>query len=381
MKSMTIIDVKNIILLHINKLKSFSVIGIIAFIIIGILIINSRHKIEKYMYDNFPFQAHILKFIAKYNELVQDNSNRNKAFRGKDGWLFLGNDYARTVDALQGVNIDSRAHQRFFSLIRDLANQCRTADIPFMVMIGPNKHTIYPEYLPDWLHPVNTGVREALAASLEQEGIPVFDPTALLKSNKNKRLLYYRTDTHWNIAAGAIAYNGLKNFISSHFQINWPPLPAYELIDGQTGAGDLIRIGNFQYFNLRDGDTFILKWYIQPSLLRYSYDGESYNLAKFSIDIESEKNSHIDFNSTDIIVNNSEKHIDIIKNTAPISQQTVVIFGDSFEASISPFFNNIFKKVIYISRAGAPLWSSELLKYLNPDIIIFLCVERGFIHG
>lgn len=364
---------------YVRNLSRLSIIIIIVLTIIVCQTIISKNKITKYINKNFPLQNYILEFVAKFNEFTQDNPNWNKAFRGKDGWLFLGNDYNKTIDALRGADMDGPPRQYLFNLIHNLADNCKEANIPFMVVIGPNKSTIYPEYLPDWLQPVDSGVRNTLKASLEQKGISVFDPTPLLKSNKDKRLLYYRTDTHWNILAGSLVYNELKNFINSQFQLDFPPLPPHILDDGPTHTGDLVRIGNFSYLNIKDGDNFILKWETQPSLRRYSDNGTSHYLATVAMDMLSRKNPETVFQATGSIINNNQNHIDIIENSMPISQKTIVFFGDSFVAAISPFFNNVFKKTIYLYSMSANLWTAELLKYLNPDIVIFLCVERIFL--
>jgi hypothetical protein len=75
-------------------------------------------------------------------------------YRGKDDWLFLGNAFSRTVEKLKLTIVpkdsEVEATTEIFSKISKTASQFNTKVI---LIVGPNKSSIYPEYLPDNLAP------------------------------------------------------------------------------------------------------------------------------------------------------------------------------------------------------------------------------------
>jgi hypothetical protein len=335
--------------------------------------------VNTYIFEHFPFKNRLIDLIGILNELTGDSPNINKAFRGKAGWLFLGNDHHRTVDALIGKDVGGASRQYAFKLINDLATRCREAGAPFTILVGPNKHSIYPEFLPDWLKPCSTGVKNRLTVGLEKNGIPVFDPTVLLTSSKQAGVLYYRTDTHWNMLAGSIVFEGWRHFLKTRLALDLPQPAPYSLHPAPPYRGDLVAIGNFFRLPINTGDNFTLEWATPYDLIKYVYSGQPFDA--MINQVSSRKGDQQFFADNQTQHNNDGDTIIVIENQASLTPLTLVSFGDSFTQSLSPFFHNIFRRTIYINKYASFAFTTEMLKKINADLIIWLTVERSYIAG
>jgi hypothetical protein len=122
-------------------------------------------------------------------------------YRGKADWLFLGNTFERTVDKLELVTLPDAA------LIDDsnqnmiqVAKKAAALNIPVALLIGPNKESVYSEYLPDDIVPSKKRYLNFFLDRLkETPNLTIYDPTEdLIALKKTEGILYWMTDTHWN---------------------------------------------------------------------------------------------------------------------------------------------------------------------------------------
>jgi hypothetical protein len=288
--------------------------------------------IDDFLVDHFPLRTPLLGLSVALYEAGGDNLDMDKSYRGKENWLFLGNNYGRCVDKLQGLVILSRnslKHQTVvYSNIRDAA---KNNGAEFFIFIGPNKSSIYPEHLPPVIIPARRRFISHLLESLNETGVKVYDPTARLVGEKSGGLLYYRTDTHWNARGAYEAFEGFRKWAG------FPELPPLSLEEAPEFKGDLVDIGGYKNFPLSVGDNFTLHWSVPPSL---------------------------------------HEEGGLIKNVHAASEKTVWVFGDSFARALSPYITATFKEVRFF-------WHGEFGKAISsdfprPNMILWIIVERNF---
>jgi alginate O-acetyltransferase complex protein AlgJ len=90
--------------------------------------------------------------------------------------------------------------------------------IKFYVLFPPDKHTIYPEYLPASIERGPSPTRlDVLTAALRSRQVDVVDIRQPLLQAKGSDILFHRTDSHWNGYAGFIAYQALLAEMSRSF--------------------------------------------------------------------------------------------------------------------------------------------------------------------
>jgi len=136
---------------------------------------------------------------------------------GRDGWYYwLGEDarsldrhYRRTLEFPQ-ASVDATINE-----LNRRAEWLAARGIPYVVMIVPEKFTIYPEYLPIWVRAGDGPTPyDRIAAGIKQAGRATFiDLRPALRAEKDQRRLYYKTDSHWNYNGAVIGYRELMRTV------------------------------------------------------------------------------------------------------------------------------------------------------------------------
>lgn len=290
-------------------------------------------EFESYYNDRILGRSAFLRLSNKIYAQGKADQNPNKCYRGKEDWLFLGNDYDRCVDALTGVwtpSAQQRSNQiKFFTEVEKTVRACGAE---FHMLIGPNKSTIYPEYLPPLTFPAKKRCISPAVEALKAKGISIFDSAETLLKNKDKGLLYYRSDTHWNHLGAKIAFEAFLN------QTEVGKLPPVNLVPQKEHRGDLVNIGGYKKFPLKKGDNFAPRWV------------DSANKAS--------------------------------------SDKTVLVLGDSFSDALMYYLEGMYKDVHRIHYDKLVIRSTDmpkLTKYIQemkkkPDIVLWVQVERIFAH-
>ena len=271
-------------------------------------------------------------------------------YQGQEGWLFLGNTYDDTVAKLKLASPPPPEDiERETELFANLAEAAETANTSVALLIGPNKSTLYPEYLPNEIEPSErryvtyfTDRWDAIA------NLTVVDPVEdLLRNKESAGLLYYRTDTHWNDMGAFLAFSVLAD------RMGWP-VPSVSFEADTSYLGDLVGLSELEGFPITTGDNWQVEWANEP-------------------DLETKPLS----NQPDSTFGPTR----IVANSAPLSEQTVWVIGDSFTKAIVPYINATFQEVQYLGH-----WNTKLRTLPQdlagaeekPDLIIVIRVERTF---
>lgn len=69
--------------------------------------------------------------------------------------------------------------------------------VHYLVVIAPDKQSLYDEALPDWARRVGAPWLDALVDDLEDSGVQVVDVRRALAAGKSTARVYLRTDSHW----------------------------------------------------------------------------------------------------------------------------------------------------------------------------------------
>ena len=105
-------------------------------------------------------------------------------------------------------------------------------NIKYAFILVPNKHTIYPEFLPKHIYSrfkrkyphIQTNADQIKKALLERDkNFPIIDLRSHIKSHKNNPknyILYDKTDTHWNGYGMKIAYEKIYEYLTKNLGIN-----------------------------------------------------------------------------------------------------------------------------------------------------------------
>ena len=120
----------------------------------------------------------------------------NNVLRGLDGFLFYMADGSED-DILRRTVLSGDQLEAIRAAQTETAQMVRDAGAEYILMVCPDKHTVYPEYLPEAMRSAR-GESRLDQAMKALEDIRVADARQALIGAKDQGILYYRTDTHWN---------------------------------------------------------------------------------------------------------------------------------------------------------------------------------------
>lgn len=221
------------------------------------------------------------------------------------------------------------------------------------LLIGPNKSSVYTEYLPSEIKPSSIRYVSYFTDHLSSiDSLDMLDPTeTLLRAKEEEGLLYWRTDTHWNQKGSYLAFSAMME----RLDLKYPQIQ-FEL-SGEH-IGDLIDISSLYDFAMHNDDNWN-----QNDLI----DG--------GVEIVADLNQRdpsgflrIGWKGTVI-------------NEQGLNDLVVWVVGDSFLNSVKPYLNASFSNITYLGHWNSTI--DELPTILSesdekPDLVLIVRVERSF---
>lgn len=314
---------------------------IIALAISGFFLPKTK-KSETRTLDNLPIKR-------KGHEYISGSSTA--WYRGQNNWLFLGNAYDATVKKLVSEIPPNKNNiiksKKIFS---DIAHTAAISSTKVVLLLGPNKSSVYPEYLPYKFKPTQKKYISFFLNSLKDvPNLTISNPTKdLINLKETEGILYWRTDTHWNDKGSFLAYNNFSKLLNL-------PVPQVKFKPASIHSGDLISISKFKEFPIHTGDNWNVVWQ---------------NKSKWIETKTPNKKKSAEFGN-----------ISIVRNQRYLSDKYIWVVGDSFTNSLRQYFNATFKEIHYKGH-----WRDKLKQLPNdlnsvdrkPDIIVIVRVERSF---
>lgn len=323
-------------------------------------------ELEKWFGDRFLFRWDLTEAWSKLNFLAHVSSRPERVVIGKENWLFLGNNWNKTIDQYRGFarpseqEIEQKA--LFFKQMRDYCNEKR---IPFILVIAPDKQSIYPEYLPAWVGKRSEFTRlNLMKKELEEQGISVVDLTETeLKAKQSYPKLYYEGDSHWNRAGAYYGFLDIqKELISRHVEIREFFLEDTDFevnVKKATDISNMLQLNDFK-------STEIMAW-------NSKHDGEL---------LAAQNNVFKSWQAIDEVNNGMimSNPLSIINDKVP-NNTKVLFLRDSFGTSMAPFLHQIAKETVHLHYGNGPhnnfqYSMSNLIDIYTPNAVIFEVVER-----
>lgn len=122
---------------------------------------------------------------------------------GKDKWLFLTRDSAGRNILLDSKYPTPLSQPKLAKLATELERRRQWLagrGIRYMLVLAPNKNTVYPEKLPQSLQPDDPGrnLRELVTYLRHHTKVDVVDVTPVLLQRKKTEDVFFASDSHWN---------------------------------------------------------------------------------------------------------------------------------------------------------------------------------------
>jgi len=290
-------------------------------------------EFDDYYEDHFGFREEMVTvFHGGTMALVGDTLNQ-KVIVGKENMLF----YAETLDDYLGRELLSDDEiERIAVTLRIQQDYVRSMGADFAFAVAPNKNTIYPEYMPDYLKPSGAeGNRERLMEALARHGVNTIDLADELIAHKEDGLLYHYQDTHWNERGAQIGYRAIMQVAAGDAE--------YETYDGLVPETVSDYGGDLHYFVLPT---------IVGNLPRPDY-GLTFDYTQDAV---------------------RPGRTTTIGTTSERNERKLLLYRDSFGDAILPYLSANLGRVLYDAEFPYNYASFESEQ---PDAVVIELVERN----
>ncbi len=315
----------------------------------GFSIVSFPRRFERFWNDSFAFRWYLIR-AHSLASVALGVSPSPKALVGTNGFLFYAGeqsvDYFRRTKPFNPAGL-----ARWREDLESRAAWLAARGIRYLVVVAPNKETIYPEFMPAALRPLRPESRldQLLDELHAKSSVNVVDLRGALVRAKADGRVYHKTDTHWNDAGALVASREILRRLKVWFPelaID-PPPGALEI---ETGAGgDLARI-----LALEDRfpeQRIVWKPHAPVRARLLEQDGSR---------------------ATDIAVTECRA----------CDGPSVVMNHDSFNANLAPFLAEHFRRAVFVDGTKLDL---ALIERERPQVVVQEFVERALmcadLHG
>lgn len=286
-------------------------------------------EVGEYFENHFAFRQHFVTANALLRGKIFRTGSTDQVIVGEDDWLYFGG----TINDYRGRNLLSeRELYNVVHNIRLMQSYVQQNGSQFVLMVIPNKNTLYDEAMPYYIKPGDTSNLERLTGMLSEQGVEYIDVKELFQ--KENDVLYFHRDSHWNNKGAVLAYNALMEKLGREHEtyLNVP----YEL--------EKIHIGD-----------------IDEMLYPYGFEKEEEYIydKKFSYQY----------------VNDVKDNMDAWVQTENLQKDgSILMYRDSFGESILPFVADEMGQGYFSRLVPYNLTQTE---ELHPQYVVVEKVERN----
>ena len=267
-----------------------------------------------------------------------------KVVVGENGWLI----FTAEGDIQDYQKAESFTEEELATFQKDLdalsANYAERG-ITLLMVVVPNKNTIYPERVPSQIAVLGSESRlEQVTSYLQGHGqTQILDLRPALRAAKAEHEIYYATDTHWNGYGSYLAYSAIINELQKTFP-NLVPRP----------------VSDFKIVE-REPETMDLAGNIGTTLLPES-----------KIQFVPQYDQHTSYKT----VNLGGRRL-MFSYNADGSLPDLVMYYDSFFFTVNPLLGEHFHQGVFVQNySGGGLWNLSWVDERQPDVVIIEFNER-----
>ena len=300
------------------------------------------------------------------------STNPQNVIVGKQGHLFLGNMHNKLVYKTLDVYPYSALQIKNWSKnLLDLQQWFENKGMGFVLVLAPNKHSIYAEKLPQWVKPAEINITDKLVSASKNINAHIIDlrETLLQEKSKQSELLYWKTDSHWNELGASIGFQATLDGFNSYHRKNIIS-PKYKFVTKTTKfIGGHARFLKIQHLLPNDFETFLYR----------VIDNEN-EVCVGKIDINTFKElpckmklrPYLDIHQGPVYT---------VNDTA-LNPESVLLLSDSFLMQNSTLFDQTFSKTW--KHKYNHLKGEDLQRFIDihqPDLVIYQVVERSLFNN
>ena len=344
----------------------FLIISISLTLFLPALNLYFGYKTQKVNLHNFSkkqfFSTDNLESIINYTVYKTFNFSLNEpqVVAGKDGFFFLGNRFARVIDKTKTTfQYTDEQINSWTTKLKKLQDWYEKQGIEFIIVIAPNKHTVYDDKLPNNIKAkIGKTVTNRIVQSSLQKNIHIKNLEQVLRKKKRDKQLYFKTDTHWNNYGAQIGYIDTMKYLNitcnKHYEI-----PKYTMTEiTSSGGGDLtnlLKINQLLSDNYEKDYTLIFN---KKSKICYGNITKTNKLKKCTSGVKSSFNQYM-------------------MNENASNKEKLLYLCDSFGLENSQLYEHTFHTVwrFHLGHMNSGILGNFIQEH-KPDMVIYQVVER-----
>ena len=308
---------------------------------------------ENYFNDHFGFRKRLIRFCQQWKARLFHDESGHKVLIGQHGWLFAGE--LQMIEHYLGMNRFTPAQMHSWqTLLEKRRDWLAARGIKYLFVIPPDKHSIYPEELPEWLQTarpprVETKLDQFLKFMKENSTVEILDLRPALLAAKKTAPVFLQNDTHWNWYGSFIGAQTVISALSKYF----PDLPPLKLDDFNwtnqpSTSGDLI-----MFLGVQRSEKNYFVFTPKPSF--------GHPRLQVATNIVSQWTSH---------------KPSAISENPTLNTETAVVFGDSFSNPWQVFLSGSFRHIVFMGEHRE--FNTGVIEQYHPQIVINEMLERFF---
>ena len=308
------------------------------------------HEFDTYLDDNYTFRA---PFLGLYHDLkfrMGISPNRNDVLIGTNGHFFMAQKDQKVF--IGKYDYTTERLDSMISIWEIREEYLKSKNIPFYWLVAPNKHHVYPEYLPIGYREKNRNRTLALEERFNKRfPSKLIYPLDVMLEHREKQDAYFKQDNHWSNKGAFIAYEELMKTLKKDF-------PALKMLKYQSVQWKQVNKDNGNLLNFLGKEGQLSELVYVPEFPHSA----AVEVQKFEL-----KPSEGFPYSWDYEIR--------YKNENALNKKKVLIIRDSFGGFIMPFLNETFSETLYIFDGWKYGVNKEIIDLFQPDIILFLTLE------
>ncbi|MBM4029392.1 MAG: hypothetical protein FJ280_28945 [Planctomycetes bacterium] len=310
-------------------------------------LLSFPRDLGEYFQSNFAFRRNLIRWHTKLLGNAVTKGSSQRVLEGRQGWLFLG-DQGTIADYRGMLPFTSQQLRHWQQSLESRRDWLDRQGIPYLFVVCPDKHTIYPEYMPARINRVRTQTRldQFLRHMEVHSKVQILDLRPALREMKKTHLCYQPQETHWN---GVGAFAGSQE-IARQLRTRFGNLPTLtmdqcEIYQQENAETDLLRLlGRTQVRTMMDN--------VRP---------------RHGLAAQVQWDTDRPHGRGCVLIRSRCR-------TAPIGRALVVC--DSFATHMIPFLAELFREALYVWSGSDNFLPADVLD-LGPDVVIQEIVERA----
>jgi alginate O-acetyltransferase complex protein AlgJ len=213
-------------------------------------ILSFPKDFAEYFRFNFGYRRNLIAMRTRLVGGTLGQSPSPRVIQGKEGWLFFGE--TDTIQDYRGLLPFSEPELRQWrQAIESRHNWLAAQGIHYIFVVCPDKHTIYPEYMPNKINRVRTQTRldQLLQYMKEHSNVEILDLRPAVAEQKRQHLCYQPQESHWNGVGSFAGYQQIVRRLRTWYPdlrgLDWEDCEIYQEENSDT---DLLRLQAGEHF-------------------------------------------------------------------------------------------------------------------------------------